>query len=494
MGGGLLNFVMVWMIILALLCYCHKIGMLIDKGRTRLFVILPVISIFLLLPLDISIFSLRALSSFFLSWLASFKLLLFALDQGPLSPRPPLSLPLFIAVACLPIKIRQNPPPNFQELVNVNGNQDLEKLVNGEDNDTPSQEVPKKGLISTRRLKYFIKFLLLVSFGYLYTKEEYLHSKIILPVYVIHIYIGLELILAMVGTVARAFLRIELEPQFDEPYLASSLQDFWGKRWNLMVTSVLRPAVFNPVRSLFSRFMTKKWTPLPAAMASFLVSGIMHELIFYHIGRRKPTWEVTCFFLLHGVCLIIEIVIKRELNCSWGLPRVVAAPLVVGFVVVTAMWLFMPTVVRCKIDVEARVEIIAFINFVKVKSNNPICLKSTIRVNDEPYGHQYLVPNCIQSNPVNFYPLDFRKVPAVIATFLVSGLMHELIFYHIRSQKASVGGLVVLSLAWLMKLVVAAPFLVGFVVATSMWLSMPTAGRCKIDVEARMEIISFINF
>jgi D-alanyl-lipoteichoic acid acyltransferase DltB (MBOAT superfamily) len=199
----------------------------------------------------------------------------------------------------------------------------------------------------------------------MYTKEEYIHSKIIFLVYVIHIYIGLEFILAMVGAVARVFLGIELEPQFDEPYLASSLQDFWGKRWNLMVTSVLHPAVFNPVRSLFSRFMTKKWTLLPAAIASFLVSGIMHELIFYHIGRRKPTWEVTCFFLLHGVCLTIEIVIKRELNCSWGLPRVVAAPLVVGFVVATAVWLFMPTVVRCKIDVEARMEIIAFINFVK---------------------------------------------------------------------------------------------------------------------------------
>ncbi|KAJ6408567.1 hypothetical protein OIU84_011820 [Salix udensis] len=365
MGGGLFNFLLVWMLVLALLCYCHKIGKLVDKGTTRLFAILPVICIFLLLPLDISIFSLRALSSFFLSWLASFKLLLFALDQGPLSPRPPLSLPLFIALTCLPITIRQNPPPNFQELVTVNGNQDLEKLVNGEDNDTPSQELPKKGRISTP-LKYFIKFLLLVSFGYLYTKEEYIHSKIILLVYVIHIYIGLELILAMVGTLARAFLRVELEPQFDEPYLASSLQDFWGKRWNLMVTSVLRPAVFNPVKSIFSRFMTKKWTPLPAAMASFLVSGIMHELIFYHIGRRKPTWEVTGFFLLHGVCLTIEIVIKRELNCSWGLPRVVAAPLVVGFVVATAVWLFMPTVVRCRIDVEARMEIIAFINSVKV--------------------------------------------------------------------------------------------------------------------------------
>uniref|UniRef100_A0A6N2M1M9 Uncharacterized protein n=1 Tax=Salix viminalis TaxID=40686 RepID=A0A6N2M1M9_SALVM len=121
----------------------------------------------------------------------------------------------------------------------------------------------------------------------------------------------------------------------------------------------------------------------------------------------------------------------------------------------------------------------------------------------KPIGRQCLVPDCIQSNPVNFYPLDFKKVGAITSCDRhISGLclMHELIFHHVRSQKASVGGHVILScmaneigikreikctLDWL-----STAF--GGVCGGS---SMPTAGRCKADdVEARMEIISFINF
>ncbi|KAG6743551.1 hypothetical protein POTOM_052250 [Populus tomentosa] len=367
MGGEVGSFLLVWVSAVALLCYCHKIGQLTHKGTTRLLAILPVVCIFLVMPLGILSLSLRAITSFFLCWLATFKLLLFVFDQGPLSSNPPLSLPHFVAFACFPIKIQQDPAPTVsphdQELVNVDDNQDLEKLVNAEDRDTPSQKIAPKGLKS--HLNYALKFLLLVIFGCIYTKEGYFHPKFILFLYVIHIYIGLELILAMFGALARACLGVELEPQFDEPYLSSSLQDFWGKRWNLMVTNILHPTVYSPIRSTFSRWFAKKWASLPAVMGTFLVSGLMHELIFHHIGRQMPKWEVTCFFLLHGFCLAIEIGIKREIKGTWGLPGVVAAPLVVGFVVVTAMWLFMPTVVRCKIDAEARMETIAFINFVE---------------------------------------------------------------------------------------------------------------------------------
>ncbi|KAJ6316981.1 hypothetical protein OIU78_020132 [Salix suchowensis] len=367
MGGDLRNFLLIWASAVALLCYCHKIGQLIDRGTARVLAILPVVFIFLVMPLGILTLSPRAITSFFLSWLANFKLLLFVFDQGPLSSNPPLSLPRFIALACFPIKIQQDPTPavspHDRELVNIDDGQDLEKLVNGENKDAPSQKIAPKGLKS--HLNYALKFFLLVMFGYIYTKEDYFHPKIILLLYVIHIYIGLELILAMFGALARACLGVELEPQFDEPYLASSLQDFWGKRWNLTVTSILHPTVYSPIRSAFSRWIAKKWTPLPAVIGTFLVSGLMHELIFYHIGRQKPKWDVTCFFLLHGFCLAIEMAIKREIKGTWGLPRVVAAPIVVGFVVVTTMWLFMPTVIRSKIDAEARMETIALINCVE---------------------------------------------------------------------------------------------------------------------------------
>jgi D-alanyl-lipoteichoic acid acyltransferase DltB (MBOAT superfamily) len=169
----------------------------------------------------------------------------------------------------------------------------------------------------------------------------------------------------VVAAFARVYLRLELEPQFHEPYLATSLQDFWGRRWNLMVTSILHPTVYNPVMSISSRLIGRKWAALPGVLASFLVSGIMHEIIFYYIGRKKPTWELTCFFFLHGISLAIEIVIKKAFNGKWQLATVVSRLLTLAFVVATAMWLFMPQVLYADFDVKARRECIAFVNFVK---------------------------------------------------------------------------------------------------------------------------------
>ncbi|KAI4976114.1 hypothetical protein ZWY2020_049721 [Hordeum vulgare] len=85
---------------------------------------------------------------------------------------------------------------------------------------------------------------------------------------------------------------MEMELQVDRPYLASSLRDFWGRRWNLMVPAILRPSVHGPVRARFG--------DAAGVMASFLVSGIMHEVMFYYIMWQPPSGDVTAFFVLHG--------------------------------------------------------------------------------------------------------------------------------------------------------------------------------------------------
>ncbi|KAF3319954.1 long-chain-alcohol O-fatty-acyltransferase 11 [Carex littledalei] len=38
----------------------------------------------------------------------------------------------------------------------------------------------------------------------------------------------------------------------------------------------------------------------------FLTSGLMHELIFFYSTLRKPTGEVTVFFMLHGICVVVQ--------------------------------------------------------------------------------------------------------------------------------------------------------------------------------------------
>ncbi|KAK7274684.1 hypothetical protein RIF29_15781 [Crotalaria pallida] len=69
--------------------------------------------------------------------------------------------------------------------------------------------------------------------------DNNLHPMVTYNAYCLHIYLVLEVILFIVALLAQTLLGFELEPHFDEPYLASSLQYFWGRRWNLVVVNIL---------------------------------------------------------------------------------------------------------------------------------------------------------------------------------------------------------------------------------------------------------------
>lgn len=119
-----------------------------------------------------------------------------------------------------------------------------------------------------------------------------------------------------------------------------------------MVTSILRPTVYLPTLDLFNKIVGRKTASLLAVMATFIVSAIMHELIFYYIGREFPTFEVTWFFLLHGFCLCVEISIKKygRERKWWVPPRWLSGFATASFVIVTGFWLFLPPLLKAGLD------------------------------------------------------------------------------------------------------------------------------------------------
>ncbi|KAG5561167.1 hypothetical protein RHGRI_004252 [Rhododendron griersonianum] len=138
-----------------------------------------------------------------------------------------------------------------------------------------------------------------------------------------------------------------------------------GRRWNLVVSRTLRSTVYEPALCISAQVIGRKWASLPAVMSTFVVSALMHEILFYYMGRLQPTWEVTRFFLLHGSCVVAEIWIKKLVKDRWRLPRLISTPMSVGFVMVTVCWLFIPQLLRCKIYVRASEEYAVLGAFVK---------------------------------------------------------------------------------------------------------------------------------
>ncbi|KAL5066394.1 hypothetical protein RYX36_028131 [Vicia faba] len=350
MESNMLNLMKVYPLVFTSLTYCYWIRSFVTPGTTRLFCLVPVICLNLFIPLKFTSVHLSGNLGFFLAWLANFKLLLFAFNKGPLSSDPSISLPRFVALACLPIKIQQNSPKKPRDRICQTPISDL------------SNASKRSNLIF---LQYAIKFLLLGVLVKLYDYSDHIHPKIILGMYCFHIYFLLEIILAIVAASARNILGLEVEPQFNNPIISTSLQDFWGKRWNLMVTSILRPTVYEPTLKAAKIVVGSKWAPLPAVFGTFVVSGLMHELILFYMGRLEPTFMMFGFFVLHGLCLTVEIALKKVLTDRWRLPRLVCGTLTVGFVFATCFWLFLPEFIRCRLDVMAFQEYAALGVFVK---------------------------------------------------------------------------------------------------------------------------------
>ncbi|XP_040948777.1 probable long-chain-alcohol O-fatty-acyltransferase 5 [Gossypium hirsutum] len=328
MENELHNFIKVWILAIISLCYCFYISSKLPKGIFKPFSLTPTIIFFLYLPLTVSSVHLVGITAFFLSWLANFKLLLFCFDQPPLSP-PPSNLFHFISIgthpflASLPIKLQQK---------------------------TSSQNKSKP---PQRSILFAIKVLILALLYHCYNYKRNLHKNVVLAMYGVHMYIELELTLALAAIPARAMFGLEIEPQFNEPFLTTSLQDFWGRRWNLIVTSILRPIVYYPMRRISTRLVGSRWTSLPAIITVFVVSGLMHELMYYYVTRVAPTWEMTWFFILHGVAVAAEVVVKKVVPEKMRLHPVVSGALAMGFLAVTAVWLFLPQLLRNGVDEKA---------------------------------------------------------------------------------------------------------------------------------------------
>ncbi|CAL5026817.1 unnamed protein product [Urochloa decumbens] len=312
----------------ACMAYARFAARRFRPGLPRLAALLPVLAVLPFPPLAFRALHPRAISAFFLAWIAEFRLLLLAAGQGPLHPS--LSLPAFVAIAVFPVTRRE----------------DSRKTKDA----AAAAARPGLGLAESAAMAALLAAIV--------SLEERASGYALLALYSLHVYLALELVLASSAAAARALLGVDLEPQFDRPYLSSSLRDFWGRRWNLAVSALLRDCVFLPVRARIGG----GGAAAAGVLAAFFVSGLMHEAMFSYITLQPPTGEALVFFALHGACAVAEGWWARRHE---PLPRAVAAPLTVAFVGVTAFWLFFPPITRPGTDKQVVAESEAMVALVK---------------------------------------------------------------------------------------------------------------------------------
>lgn len=90
---------------------------------------------------------------------------------------------------------------------------------------------------------------------------------------------------------------MDAKPIMNAPILASSISDFWGKRWNLAFRDLAHAYVFRPT--------VGKLGVSGATLAVFLVSGVVHDVVI-SLPARAGFGLPTLYFLIQGVGLLFE--------------------------------------------------------------------------------------------------------------------------------------------------------------------------------------------
>ncbi|CAI9787851.1 unnamed protein product [Fraxinus pennsylvanica] len=357
MEGEIKNFIMVWSSVILSVCYCYAIAKLTAKGTTRLCMFMPAICLFFVLPMNLNSVNLGCATAFFVTWLTNSKLLLLAFGTGPLS-NPSLSLSHFVVISCLPVVI-QHQPTTLKSSINDENSEN--SRVNGEHmNPNMHRKNSVKSLLHYGKKVLFLIFLLILN---LYRHK--FHRDLTAFMVCLFTVVGLEVILGVAAVIGQFLLRTEVEPPFNDPYFASSLKDFWGRRWNRVSSNTLRLVVFHPILKKSSMIIGPNLAVTLALLGTFVVSALMHEIIFYYIGRVTPRWGTTSFFLMQGLCLIVENNLREKISVKWRVPRLITGPLVFGFVVYTFMRLVLPELLEYNVDERAIAEYAAVVDFVK---------------------------------------------------------------------------------------------------------------------------------
>ncbi len=123
-------------------------------------------------------------------------------------------------------------------------------------------------------------------------------------------------------------LGIDLRHNFNRPYFARNLTEFW-RRWNMSLSTWFRDYVYRPLGGKHAR----GWRPYRNLMAVFLLSGLWHG----------ANWTFVIWGAIHGTFLMAEKALsgwrsEHQPPHGFGLRNIIAV--LITFNIVSIAWVF----------------------------------------------------------------------------------------------------------------------------------------------------------
>lgn len=104
------------------------------------------------------------------------------------------------------------------------------------------------------------------------------------------------------------------------PFLPVGIHDFWSRRWNIYVKSILHRLAFIALPKLTGFQEKSNVKFLLAGIFAFVLSGLLHEFMYSVSMNRWSGGRNMLFFLFHGLFIAIELslqgLFKRKTVCS----------------------------------------------------------------------------------------------------------------------------------------------------------------------------------
>lgn len=114
------------------------------------------------------------------------------------------------------------------------------------------------------------------------------------------------------GSIVSSVFNIDLKPNFEMPFASTSHCEFWSQRWNITTASLLKQLIYDPicearlVRNEGSYEQQQKFKPLVKFFGiamTFLVSGLMHDVVLFAITREKRI--IWSYYFWYGAIFVL---------------------------------------------------------------------------------------------------------------------------------------------------------------------------------------------